>query len=185
MTLGSPPQSPVAGYYNSPPLHSLSISSPTHQQYQQHHGLYQQQQQVPTPQPQQNQSGYLPGFLMGDPQLQSPATPSSLTPGHSLHSRPGLVSPNKLNRSLSTAPSNQSAPQTPHMRGPQLLKENMNSSLSRTRDKTGGGPPTNSLLFTPNRSISTPGIQHPLKIIKQNIFVLIFKTKAMNLNDSS
>ena len=78
MTLGSPPQSPVAGYYNSPPLHSLSISSPTHQQhqYQQHNnsGQYQQQHMSPAPQ-QQHQSGYLPGFLMGDPVMASPSTP--------------------------------------------------------------------------------------------------------------
>ena len=155
MTLGSPPQSPV-GYYNSPALHSLSISSPTHQQqqyphHQQHGGLYQPQQAPPQQQPQPGQSGYLPGFLMGDPVMQSPSTPL----GH----RP-MVSPNKLNRSLSTAPSNvQSAPQTPvpSMRGPQLLKENMNSSLSRSTREKAGGPPTNSLLFTPNRSISTPG----------------------------
>merc|ERR1712098_356428 len=37
------------------------------------------------------------------------------------------------------------------------LKENMNSSLSRSVREKPGGPPTNSLLFTPNRSISTPG----------------------------
>ena len=155
MTLGSPPQSPGAGYY-SPPLHSLSIASPTHHQQQFQSSLYHQQQQQPQQQqpPQPGGSGYLPGFLMGDPVLQSPSTPSG-----SLHPRP-LVSPNKLNRSISTNPSS-STPQTPlpshSMRGPQLLKENMNSSLSRSsRDKT-GGPPTNSLLFTPNRSISTPG----------------------------
>ena len=69
-----------------------------------------------------------------------------------------LISPNKLNRSLSLQQT--STPQTPGaqlpaLRGPQLLKENMNSinaSLSRStaREKP-GGPPTNSLLFTPNR----------------------------------
>ena len=90
------------GYYNSPPLHSLSIASPTHQhllynsphqhqqQQQQQAGLYQQQQsglypqqqqQQQTPQPQPGQSGYLPGFLMGDPVMQSPSTP---TPGGDL-----------------------------------------------------------------------------------------------------
>jgi len=174
MTLGSPPQSPVSGgFYNSPALSSLSISSPTHQQqhqyqYQQQqqpqqHGYFQQQQQQPPPQygggTPQNQSGYLPGFLMGDPSMQSPSTPG---PGH----RP-LVSPNKLNRSLSThtpAPGHSSSAGTPatplpgpSLRGPQLLKENMNSSLSRSVREKPGGPPTNSLLFTPNRSISTPG----------------------------
>ena len=84
MTLGSPPQSP-SGYY-SPPLHSLSLASPTHQQHQQHHpyhqqqqqGLYQQQpQQQQQLTPQTGQSGYLPGFLMGDPMMPSPSTPSA------------------------------------------------------------------------------------------------------------
>ena len=97
-------------------------------------------------------SGYLPGFLMGDPVLQSPGTPSSLRP---------LVSPNKLSRSLSTQPPPPSSnPQTPvlagQLRGPGLLKENMNSSRSG-REKT-GGPPTTSLLFSPSRvSTSSPG----------------------------
>ena len=63
-----------------------------------------------------------------------------------------LISPNKLNRSVSIQQT--STPQTPlpSLRGPQLLKENMNSSMSRSaaREKA-GGPPTNSLLFTPNR----------------------------------
>ena len=78
-----------------------------------------------------------------------------------------LISPNKLNRSLSTAAGHHSAAGTPGtpaagaaglgLRGPQLLKENMNSSLSRSSREKPGGPPTNSLLFTPNRSISTPG----------------------------
>ena len=81
MTLGSPPQSPVAGYY-SPPLHSLSIASPTHQQHHYQHnssGQYQQQQQhMATAQP-QHQSGYLPGFLMGDPVMASPSTPSQFS----------------------------------------------------------------------------------------------------------
>ena len=84
MTLGSPPQSPGASYY-SPPLHSLSLASPTHQQHQQHHpyhqqqqqGLYQQQPQQQQLTPQPGQSGYLPGFLMGDPMMPSPSTPSA------------------------------------------------------------------------------------------------------------
>ena len=63
-----------------------------------------------------------------------------------------LISPNKLNRSVSIQQT--STPQTPlpSLRGPQLLKENMSSSMSRSaaREKA-GGPPTNSLLFTPNR----------------------------------
>jgi len=154
MTLGSPvssPQSPgFPGSPYGPPLHSLSISSPTHHapaypSYGQH-----TPQQAAHPPPQTNQSGFLPSYLMGDPVLSSPSTPGS----H--HHRP-MVSPNKLTRSLSTQ-NPPSAPQTPlpghSLRGPQLLKEN--TSLNRsTRDKP-GGPPTNSLLFTPNRSISTP-----------------------------
>ena len=80
MTLGSPPQSP-SGYY-SPPLHSLSLASPTHQQHhpyhqQQQQGLYQQQPQQQQLTPQTGQSGYLPGFLMGDPMMPSPSTPSA------------------------------------------------------------------------------------------------------------
>jgi len=166
MSLGSPPQSPC-GYpgYQSPPLHSLSLSSPPPPQYQHSNTLplYQQHPQQ-SHQHQQNSlsnsmsgqpgggSGYLPGFLMGDPVLQSPSTPSSLRP---------LVSPNKLSRSLSTQPPPAgSNPHTPvlsqQLRGPGLLKENMNSSRSG-REKT-GGPPTTSLLFTPSRvSTSSPG----------------------------
>lgn len=160
MTLGSPPQSPGASYY-SPPLHSLSLASPTHQQHQHHlysqqqqQGLYQQQQQHQPATPQAGQSGYLPGFLMGDPMMPSPSTPAG---GGPLQQR-SLISPNKLNRSVSIQQT--STPQTPlpSLRGPQLLKENMNSSMSRSavREKA-GGPPTNSLLFTPNRSVVTPG----------------------------
>ena len=62
--------------------------------------------------------------------------------------------------SVNAAGSAPQTPQLPSMRGPQLLKENLNSSLSRSArgDKTtAGGPPTHSLLFTPNRSVSTPG----------------------------
>ena len=62
-------------------------------------------------------SGYLPGFLMGDPVLSSPATTWTGRP---------VVSPTKLGRSLSTQPSTGSAPVTPlpahSLRGPQLLK---------------------------------------------------------------
>jgi len=140
----SSPQSPgfPGSSYPGPPLHSLSISSPTHHtpsypSYGQH-----------TPQPQHNQSGFLPSYLMGDPVLSSPST----------NHRP-MVSPNKLTRSLSTQQNPSSAPQTPlpghSLRGPQLLKENSSSMPRSNRDKP-GGPPTNSLLFTPNRSVSTP-----------------------------
>jgi len=148
MTLGSPvnsPQSPgfpgQQHYAPSPALHSLSLSSPPPAQG----GLS-------TPQTPQPGSGYLPGFLMGDPVLSSPATPWSGRP---------VVSPTKLGRSLSTQPNTGSAPVTPlpahSLRGPQLLKENLNSSLNRSSREKAGGPPTNSLLFTPNRSMATPG----------------------------
>jgi len=160
MTLGSPvssPQSPgFPGSPYGPPLHSLSISSPTHHppSYPSY-GYHTPQPTTPHPAPQQTQSGFLPSYLMGDPVLSSPTTPGS----H--HHRP-MVSPNKLNRSLSQQHPPSSNHQTPlpshSLRGPHLLKEN--SSLPRsTRDKP-GGPPTNSLLFTPNRSISTPSNLH-------------------------
>jgi len=138
MSLGSPPQSPVGGYqgYQSPPL-----SSPQPP-------LYQQNPLANSiTHPAAGGSGYLPGFLMGDPVMQSPSTPSSHRP---------MVSPNKLSRSLSTQP----PPSNPHtplpsqtLRGPALLKENLNSSRPG-REKT-GGPPTTSLLFSPNR-VSSP-----------------------------
>ena len=151
MNLGSPPQSPVGGGYpgyQSPPLHSLSLSSPP---------LYQQHQpQNPLSnsmtQPTSGGSGYLPGFLMGEPVMpvMSPSTPSALRP---------LVSPNKLNRSLSTQPPT-SNPHTPlpsqSLRGPALLKENLTSSRPG-REKT-GGPPTTSLLFSPNRVASPASV---------------------------
>jgi len=156
MTLGSPvssPQSPgFPGNNFAPPLHSLSISSPVHHTptypgYGQNTPQVLQHGHGHTPS-QTNQSGFLPSYLMGDPVLSSPATPGS-------HHRP-MVSPTKLGRSLSAQQS--SAPQTPlpshSLRGPQLLKEN--SSLPRATREKPGGPPTNSLLFTPNRSISTP-----------------------------
>jgi len=162
MALGSPvssPQSPgfPGSSYPGPPLHSLSISSPTHHTPSYQPYGHQTPQQQPTPQhthTQANQSGFLPSYLMGDPVLSSPTNPGS----H--HHRP-MVSPNKLNRSLSMQQQQNpsSAPQTPlpahSLRGPQLLKENSSSMPRSSRDKP-GGPPTNSLLFTPNRSISTP-----------------------------
>ena len=156
MTLGSPVSSPQSpGFpgtpYGGPPLHSLSISSPTH-----HAPAYPSYgQHTPQPQTQANQSGFLPSYLMGDPVLSSPTTPGS----H--HHRP-MVSPNKLTRFLSTQQNPTSAPQTPlpghSLRGPHLLKEN--SSMPRPNRDKPGGPPTNSLLFTPNRSISTPNNLH-------------------------
>jgi len=83
---------------------------------------------------------------MGDP-VMSPSTPL----------RPGIISPTKLGRTLST-PS--SAPQSPApsahpLRGPQLLKETLNRSTRTPGDKP-SGPPTmglmSSLNNTPNRS---------------------------------
>lgn len=156
MNLGSPvssPQSPgFPGSPYGPPLHSLSISSPTHQT--QHYGYGQQtlqsQSQSTNQAPPANQSGFLPSYLMGDPVLSNPNTPSG--------NHRQMVSPSKLSRSLSTQPNPSSAPQTPlpahSLRGPQLLKEN--SSLPRSSRDKPGGPPTNSLLFTPNRSAATP-----------------------------
>ena len=149
MSLGSPPQSPAGGYqgYQSPPLHSLSLSSPPPLQHQHSTTLPSYTQNPLTnsmTQPSSGGSGYLPGFLMGEPVLQSPSTPSSLRP---------MVSPTKLSRSLSTQPPPSSS-HTPlpsqSLRGPALLKEN---SSRPGREKT-GGPPTTSLLFSPNRVAS-------------------------------
>jgi len=163
MSLGSPPQSPVGGYqgYQSPPLHSLSLTSPQQPLYHQQNPLANSMTH-----PAAGGSGYLPGFLMGDPVMQSPSTPSSHRP---------LVSPNKLSRSLSTQPPS-SNPHTPlpaqTLRGPALLKENLNSSRPG-REKT-GGPPTTSLLFSPNR------VSSPAAISFNNTSVLSPPTNANN-----
>jgi len=106
-------------------------------------------------QTQLGQSGFLPGYLMGD--AASPASP-----------RP-MLSPTKmqLNRSLSVASSG--TPQTPQLssttRGPSLLAQNssLNRSQLRTPGEKHGGPPTIGLLggLTPNRgnnsTVGTPG----------------------------
>ena len=97
MSLGSPTSSPSSppSWGGGPPLHSLSLTSPTapyhqhgaynspHQQsyhsgfntpQQQQHVQHQQLVQHPHQQQQQQaatQSGFLPGFLMGEPVRQS------------------------------------------------------------------------------------------------------------------
>jgi len=126
MTLGSPtcsPPNPLLGYPGTP---GASL--------------------------QPGQSGFLPGYLMGDTSA-SPASP-----------RP-MVSPSKLqlNRSISVASSG--TPQTPQPRGHALLAQNssLNRSQMRTPGEKHGGPPTVGLLggMTPNRgnnsTIGTPG----------------------------
>jgi len=122
MTLGSPVQTPPHLNYGTPGSHGH-----------------------------QPQSGFLPGYLMGDP-----TSPSS--PGLSSH-RP-MISPTKLqlNRSLSMASSG--TPQSPApmapQRGPPLLAHNasLNRSHLRTPGEKHGGPPTLSLMggLTPNRA---------------------------------
>merc|ERR1719391_1661493 len=92
MSLGSPTSSPSSppSWGSGPPLHSLSLASPIAPYH--HHGAYnsplqqqpysgfnpphqqQQQQQSAT------QSGFLPGFLMGEPVM----SPSSLPRPHNL-----------------------------------------------------------------------------------------------------
>ena len=88
MSLGSPTSSPTSppSWGSGPPLHSLSLASPNAPYHQ--HGAYnsplqqqpyggfntpQQQQQGQHPHQQQQtatQSGFLPGFLMGEPVKQ-------------------------------------------------------------------------------------------------------------------
>lgn len=124
MTLGSPVQTPPHLNYGTPGGHG----------------------QFGHPQ----QSGFLPGYLMGDP--TSPSSPS-------LSSHRPMISPTKLqlNRSLSIASSG--TPQSPapsQQRGPPLLAHNasLNRSHLRTPGEKHGGPPTLSLMggLTPNRT---------------------------------
>jgi len=152
MTLGSPTANPASppswnlSQGGGPPLHSLSLSSPPSTQnysYGVHpvHPTPQQPVQQPT------QSGFLPGYLMGDP-VMSPSTPL----------RPGIISPTKLSRTLSSPGSvpNSPLPTSHPLRGPQLLKETLNRSTRTPGDKPGGPPTTglmNSLNNTPNRSV--------------------------------
>lgn len=152
MTLGSPTSNPSSppSWGQGPPLHGLSISSPppqhSYSQFSQYGGggpnyqqqIPQQQQQTPT------QSGFLPGFLMGDP-VMSPSTPH----------RPGMISPNKLSRTLSSPGAPQSPLPSHPLRGPHLLKETLNRSTRTPGDKPSGPPTTglmNSINLTPNRS---------------------------------
>jgi len=171
----SPTSPPSWG--SGPPLHSLSLTSPIgapyhhpgpaynsplhHQQHQQQgypgsgfntpqpqhhqpvqHPHQQQPQQTPT------QSGFLPGFLMGEPVM----SPSSLT------------SPSKLNRTLSSPAPQSPMPPAHPLRGPQLLKETLNRSTRTPGDKPSGPPTTglmNSLNMTPNRSINGSNFATP------------------------
>merc|ERR1719193_96196 len=159
MSLGSPTSSPTSppSWGSGPPLHSLSLASPIAPYH--HHGAYnsplqqqpyggfhhphqQQQQQTPT------QSGFLPGFLMGEPVM----SPSSLT------------SPSKLSRTLSSPAPQSPLPPAHSLRGPQLLKETLNRSTRTPGDKPSGPPTTglmNSLNMTPNRSINGSNFATP------------------------
>jgi len=165
MSLGSPTSSPSSppswGYqapssHPGPPIHGLSLTSPP--PYGSPYGgqqQYQHPQHPQTPQtPVQTQSGFLPGFLMGDPVL-SPSTPH----------RPHLVSPTKLSRTLSSpAPQSPSVGPSGHpIRGNHLLKETLNRSTRTPGDKPSGPPTTglmNSLNMTP-RSANTSALATP------------------------
>jgi len=144
MTLGSPTTSPSSLNWAGPPISSLSLSSPPPSLSSPAPAQYLTPQQQPQQHPHQplNQSGFLPNYLMGDHSLSSPAA------GSLSHHRP-MISPTKLNRTLST-------PTTPlQPKGPQLLKENLNRSTRGTPGDKPSGPPTTSLLLsniTPNTS---------------------------------
>lgn len=137
MNLGSPVHSPTN------PLSSLYLGSPG--------SSY---PAAPAP----SSSGYLPGFLLGESSLMSPTSPVL---------NRSMISPNKLNRSLSCMSSGSglpaSTPQTPlpstSTRGPGLLKENAMMNRSQARSEKPGGPPTTSLLgsLSPAGGASTPG----------------------------
>lgn len=167
MSLGSPTSSPSSPptWGSAPPLHSLSLTSPIAPYH--HHGAYNsplqqppyggfntpQQQPVQHPHQQQQQqtatqSGFLPGFLMGEPVM----SPSSLT------------SPSKLSRTLSSPAPQSPLPPAHPLRGPQLLKETLNRSTRTPGDKPSGPPTTglmNSYNMTPNRSMNGSNFATP------------------------
>jgi len=161
MTLGSPVSSPSSlSWGQGPPLSSLSLTSPTspqHTPHAPHHLNYSlQHQQQPLPPPQHNQhpqfqhqmsnSGFLPGFLLGDPNNSGVSGSPNLS----------SVSPTKL-RGAPTPGTPACA--LPAPRGPQLLKENASRSLrgSPVAEKH-SGPPTTSLLgsLTPAKASPLP-----------------------------
>eukprot|EP00095_Tigriopus_kingsejongensis_P007797 maker-scaffold370_size193435-snap-gene-0.42 protein:Tk07797 transcript:maker-scaffold370_size193435-snap-gene-0.42-mRNA-1 annotation:"nucleoporin nup53 isoform x3" len=149
MVLGSPVHSPVlpSGFPSTPSYPSAHGGQPTFSS-------------LNTPTGGVGGTGFLPGYLMGDPSQQSTGR---------------LVSPSKLNRSLSSQSHQTSTPQTPAPLGglgghaanasPFVAQGGFltpNSSLLRTpSEKPGGGPPTRSLfsMRTPQGNPGTP--QHP------------------------
>jgi len=138
MTLGSPVSSPSSlGWGVGPPLSSLSLSSPTSPLPAP--APHPQQPSVTPLQPQLSSSGFLPGYLLGEPSLT--ATPGS--------PQPGPVSPCKRG-----TPSSLQLPP----RGAQLLKENSRVARGSPSTEKSSGPPTTSLLssLTPAKASPLP-----------------------------